>query len=375
MRDADGIRLPFFVGVFIDSLAPHFSEVVLFLHEPATGASEDDLGYRLRSRNVRLVTLGRRIPVYVRVLMAPRYMRIFRAHARAIDVMLFRVSTPLLPFAARYFPRRMLYFVSHASRGVEHLEQPPLRHALIKAWTRFYARREARIASRSPVVTNSPQLQTELSAELGREVPLVLSTTLSASDIPPPAVRPLRRPVRLLYVGRISGLKGIIDVLDALAALRARGIEATLTLAGELADEPVFRRELSERLEKQGLRDVVTFTGFVQGGRALWALYREADIFVIASRESEGSPRVIWEAMANSTPVVATRVGSMPLMGGGAIEVAEPKDPASLAAAIERVIRDEHRRHDMVRRGWESVKENTLENRGRELATLLAAQR
>src|SRR5690606_13721345 len=57
----------------------------------------------------------------------------------------------------------------------------------------------------------------------------------------------------------------------------------------------------------------VTFLGHIDNRKMLNDLFRAHDIFCFASL-SEGSPRVVLEAMANGLNVVTTRVGSLPIV-------------------------------------------------------------
>src|SRR5207247_7804237 len=55
---------------------------------------------------------------------------------------------------------------------------------------------------------------------------------------------------------------------------------------------------------------------------------------------SQGLPLAVLEAVANGLPVVATRVGGIPeaVMDGKSGFLVAPGDPASLAAALARVL-------------------------------------
>jgi glycosyltransferase involved in cell wall biosynthesis len=99
----------------------------------------------------------------------------------------------------------------------------------------------------------------------------------------------------------------------------------------------------------------------------LFAYYRNADVYVMASRLSEGFPRTIWEAMAHSVPVVATRVGSIPHFVGDVAELAEPRNPTDLARALRRVLDDGEHRRRMIAEGHRLAGQNTLDLRCREM--------
>jgi len=69
-------------------------------------------------------------------------------------------------------------------------------------------------------------------------------------------------------------------------------------------------------------------------------LFRAFDVFVLSSR-TEGTPIVLFEAMAADTPIVATAVGeSRTLLSSRDALLVPPDDPVALAEAIRRVHAD-----------------------------------
>ena len=77
-----------------------------------------------------------------------------------------------------------------------------------------------------------------------------------------PAVSPAPlsfEPPQVLYVGRLAEEKGVDVLLNAFAAVRARFPDARLAVAG---DGP-SRRSLEAQRATLGLRDAVTFLGWV----------------------------------------------------------------------------------------------------------------
>lgn len=133
------------------------------------------------------------------------------------------------------------------------------------------------------------------------------------------------------WVGRLSDEKGPDVFLDALAGLR--DLPWTACVLGE----GPRRRALEARAGALGLRGRVHWHGSVAGAGRLYAAF---DVFVLSSR-TEGTPMVLFEAMAAGVPIVATRVGGVPdVVSAGEAVLVPPNDPPGLAAAIRAVYRD-----------------------------------
>jgi glycosyltransferase involved in cell wall biosynthesis len=141
-------------------------------------------------------------------------------------------------------------------------------------------------------------------------------------------------------------------------ALRRQGrsIELELVGGGEL------RAPLTAQAERLGLSGHVHFRGYITLGPRLNECYDAADIFALPSL-SEGSPRVILEALAHSLPVVATPVGNIAeLLAHGRRGVLVPlNDPPALAAGIARVIDEPDFRRQCIREGYAFARSHGLD--------------
>jgi len=123
--------------------------------------------------------------------------------------------------------------------------------------------------------------------------------------------------------------------------------------------------------EKRGVKERIIFHGYKAVGPELFAFYKAADVYLMASQTSEGFPRTIWEAMAHSLPVVATRIGSIPDYIQGAAVLVEPQNPDALAVGIKRVIHDPVLRKANINQGFQLASQNTLEIQVSEMVKII----
>ncbi len=138
----------------------------------------------------------------------------------------------------------------------------------------------------------------------------------------------LHEPARLLFVGRLSKVKGIDGILRALAAMD----QEELTIVGDGEEKENLLALTGElQIEKR-----VHFIGAVEPA-AVSELMDENDILIMNSTV-EGKPMTIIEALSHGLPVVATPVGGIPEMvtdGGNAVLTDGAENAIQLA--IEKV--------------------------------------
>ena len=108
----------------------------------------------------------------------------------------------------------------------------------------------------------------------------------------------------LLYVGHFSDLKGVPNLLHAVAQLRHENPDIRLNLVGEPL-WPLTEEEVASMIDKLGLNEIVRLKG-LQLGDTKWTSYATADLLVFPSTALESFPLVLLEAMMWGLPVVAT---------------------------------------------------------------------
>lgn len=163
-------------------------------------------------------------------------------------------------------------------------------------------------------------------------------------------------PVRLVTVARLVENKGISYALSALSDLFDRSPE--LDVEYHVVGPGPLREELERQASDKGLDSVVTFRGPLARSGVVEEL-AAADLFVLPSI-SEGFGKVLLEAQASCTAIVASSVGGIPsaVVPDESALLVPPRDVSALSNAIESLIRDPERRREMGRRGRENIQTN-----------------
>ncbi|VVB51541.1 Trehalose synthase [uncultured archaeon] len=168
-------------------------------------------------------------------------------------------------------------------------------------------------------------------------------------SIDPSAYTPEPHPGKyLLYFGRLSPEKGIIDLLKAAEELP----HIPIHIAGTGPQE----QELQEYAKEKKLN--TTFTGFIDGQR-LQKEIQDARIIAAPSRIQENLPFTILEAMAYGKPVIATRQGGIPelIENGKNGLLCEPGNPTNLQEKITEIWDDDQRLEKMGQQGRKNAEQ------------------
>ncbi len=167
---------------------------------------------------------------------------------------------------------------------------------------------------------------------------ILLGNAVSEDEFASTARRPPRPGrLRLGFVGKLGPVKQPHLVLDAVARLRADGVEASAVFVGPFVG-PDYERRFRARVDELGLEGHVTIAGMRDDVASV--LLGEMDVFVLPSA-AEGMPGALAEAMMTGLPAIVTGVGAMgdviTTSGGGAVVEA---DGTQIAGAAARMLHD-----------------------------------
>jgi D-inositol-3-phosphate glycosyltransferase len=177
----------------------------------------------------------------------------------------------------------------------------------------------------------------------------------------------------LLFVGRLTPIKGLETLLRALAALRSDGLAAarlTLLVVGGAKGDEAGSGHLRRLAHELGVGAWVDFRG-PQPQDVLPDYYAAADLCLMPSRyESFGM--VALEAMASGVPVIASRAGGLAVtvQDGATGRLVPEGDVAALARAVAGLLADEPARRALGLRAVEWARRFAWPLIGRSVAEL-----
>jgi len=366
------LKIPGYLGVFLDSLASEVRQLILFMHE-ANDFEASQCDYVLQAKNISYVSLGHKTPAWDRFLWPGKTLRRIRLRVGDCDVILVRAPSPLAPMFYKAFKNltEIVYLVvGDYANGVKFIHQPLLRKLPIQILNIQNDHQLRMVLKKTLALVNSQELYDKYKS-FALDLRIVRTTTITDKDFFYRADTCMNDEINILYTGRLDITKGLRELLNAVCILVKEHFNLNLHFAA-WEDNPAkpVEKLLSEIARTNQISDRIFFHGKKALGKELNAVYRSADIYVIPSYH-EGFPRTIWEAMANGLPVIASNVGSIPSFVGDSAILIRPHNVTDLTDALKRVMNDNSLRKRLIASGYERAKQNTLGTSVKEIGNVL----
>ncbi len=149
----------------------------------------------------------------------------------------------------------------------------------------------------------------------------------------------------VLFLSNLRRRKGVVEAVDAAHIVARKHAAARFLFVGEWEDEGL-ERELRTRASDMDGR--IQFRAPVAGIEKD-RLLASASIVLFPPNAPEGHPRVVLEALASGTPVVATNQGAIAetIIDGDCGFILPNPEPSALAEKILRLLKDDQLRAKM----------------------------
>ena len=155
----------------------------------------------------------------------------------------------------------------------------------------------------------------------------------------------------ILYAGSLYPLKGVHDLIRAIANVRKHGLKAYLTIVGEGQQ----KEALTALTRTLGIKKHVKFEGFASYSK-MPQYYQHSDIFCFPTL-GEPFGKAVIEAMACGKPVITTNVGGPSEIIQDKLDgiLVPPSNPEAIAKQITRLIENKDERRRLGERARETA--------------------
>lgn len=159
---------------------------------------------------------------------------------------------------------------------------------------------------------------------------------------------------KILYLGRVTDDKGIMELMQAVKLLKEKNYNFELTVVGDGGFMP-DTRTLIQDLQ---IDDKVKLIGAVDDSSLVAQYYKTSDIYILPTYH-EGFPRTLYEAMIFGTPIITTFVGGIPGLMKDAYNCKEikPKSVDSIVEGLEFAFNNYDKMIEYAKSGFKTVSE------------------
>ncbi len=161
------------------------------------------------------------------------------------------------------------------------------------------------------------------------------SDVLDAAAVTALVERRSRRdgPLKLVFAGRLTREKGLLVLMDAVAAAKDAGALVTLDVFGE----GVLEEECRRRVEAMGAGAAIRLRGTMPYDKRFFEALGAYDLLVVPTLSDE-QPRIVFDAYAQGLPVLASRTdGMLQCIEDGVTGVLVP--PGDTQALTDRIVK------------------------------------
>lgn len=207
------------------------------------------------------------------------------------------------------------------------------------------------------ILTNSRHTKSDIVEHLGIDPDRIHVTPFGVEErFKPVSGTPIKGRY-ICYLGTIEPRKNLTNLFRAFKKLKdEEAIPHKLVLIGK---DGWFYKEIYEEMRRLQLENDIIRMGFV-GDSEVPKILSGAELFVYPSfYEGFGLP--VLEAMACGTPVVTSRVSSLPEVGGSAVKYVNPNSHKDIAEKMFEFIKSEKERARYSKLGLERAKNFTWE--------------
>lgn len=365
------------IGLWIDALSKHWREVFYFSYKTINPISNQDYKIKNLYSNIKFISCGKPGNIFSLPLREINTYMSVKRYSNNINAMIIRAPSPRQGTVYKAFKRNniALYLVGEPPRlpfKIRYKENG-IRGIIFEILNRRRQNQTLKLAKNLLLISNSKELCARYRELTAKEVFYCPTSNLSLSDFYYVEDRCNDEVLNLIYVGRISKEKGIIELLKAVSLMKARGRKVILNIVGEVGGE-IKKENFKPLVKELEIEDMINWYGRVPYGEDLFNIYRKTDILVLPTRH-EGFPRVIKEAMANGVLVMVARVGGIPAICEHRREVYFiDYSPQSIVNGIEELKNNSELRKKMIINGYSFAKEGLLEENARLMSDIIHTQ-
>ena len=294
---------------YIELISSYFSKVYLICPLKKNEDTNNSKLSLLSSQKIKVIPL----PAYKSLVKSLKHSKYYKNAIQAVkdetDLFYCRVPDPFCWMPAQITDKPVImHFVGDTIDATKfNINFSWLKKRILIAGYSFEYRRIIKSAKKSVVYTNGNHLAEKLKTKGVKATP-VISSTITNNDLAPNPLKSLsNKPFNIIYVGYLRYAKGIDTMTNVIKELERRGFKYHFHIvgSGEMYDA------LNKLICELNAEDHIHLYGHIDDRKKLFSHLRNSDLFFFPSL-SEGSPRVVIEAMSQGCPVLSTPVGSLP---------------------------------------------------------------